>query len=52
MLLPKSLPAVRCNFVRAFSSTARVAQAVPTEKPVLMKEFKIYRWVRFEPLSL
>ncbi|KAF8323450.1 succinate dehydrogenase iron-sulfur subunit [Amanita rubescens] len=49
MLLPKSLPAVRCNFVRTFSSTSRAAQAVPTEKPVLMKEFKIYRWNPDDP---
>ena len=33
--------------VRAFTSSAARAQAVPTEKPVLNKEFKIYRWVRF-----
>jgi succinate dehydrogenase (ubiquinone) iron-sulfur subunit len=30
---------------RAFSSSARKFQAVPTQKPVLEKEFKIYRWV-------
>ena len=32
---------------RAFTSSARSWQAVPQQKPVLMKEFKIYRWVRF-----
>ncbi|KAF9552431.1 succinate dehydrogenase iron-sulfur subunit [Agrocybe pediades] len=34
---------------RAFSSTTRRWQAVPQEKPVLMKEFKIYRWNPDEP---
>ena len=33
--------------VRGFASSATRAQAVPLEKPVLVKEFKIYRWVRF-----
>ena len=33
--------------VRTFASSAVCAQAVPTQKPVLQKEFKIYRWVRF-----
>ena len=41
---------------RAFASSARSWQAVPQQKPVLMKEFKIYRWVRaifrFGPLRL
>ena len=32
--------------VRCFSASASRTQAVPVEKPVLMKEFKIYRWVR------
>jgi succinate dehydrogenase (ubiquinone) iron-sulfur subunit len=31
--------------VRTFVSSAARWQAVPTEKPVLQKEFKIYRWV-------
>ena len=31
---------------RAFSVSALRWQASPQEKPVLMKEFKIYRWVR------
>ena len=31
---------------RAFSVSARRWQAAPQEKPVLLKEFKIYRWVR------
>jgi hypothetical protein len=39
-------PAMRQSFRRSFVSSAARAQAVPTEKPVLMKEFKIYRWVR------
>ncbi|PPR04631.1 hypothetical protein CVT26_015010 [Gymnopilus dilepis] len=34
---------------RAFSSSLRRWQAVPAEKPVLMKEFKIYRWNPDEP---
>ena len=34
---------------RAFASSARSWQAVPHQKPVLMKEFKIYRWVRAIP---
>jgi hypothetical protein len=38
-------PAMRQSFRRSFASSAARAQAVPTEKPVLMKEFKIYRWV-------
>jgi succinate dehydrogenase (ubiquinone) iron-sulfur subunit len=32
-----------------FSSSLRHFQAVPTEKPSLMKEFKIYRWNPDEP---
>ena len=36
--------------VRGFASSATRAQAVPLEKPVLVKEFKIYRWVRVYPL--
>lgn len=31
------------HLTRSFATTARVAQAV--QKPVLEKEFKIYRWV-------
>src|SRR5580658_6548077 len=31
--------------VRTFASTTSRCQAVPTEKPVHLKEFKIYRWV-------
>lgn len=31
---------------RTFATSSVRAQAVPTEKPVLKKEFKIYRWVR------
>ena len=31
---------------RGFASSAARAQATPLQKPVLNKEFKIYRWVR------
>lgn len=31
--------------VRTFASSSARSQAVPTEKPVLSKQFKIYRWV-------
>lgn len=31
--------------VRGFASSAARAQAAPVQKPVLNKEFKIYRWV-------
>ncbi|KAF9531492.1 succinate dehydrogenase iron-sulfur subunit [Crepidotus variabilis] len=34
---------------RAFSTSQRYRQATPQEKPVLMKEFKIYRWNPDEP---
>ncbi|OBZ78259.1 Succinate dehydrogenase [ubiquinone] iron-sulfur subunit, mitochondrial [Grifola frondosa] len=37
------------NTVRTFASSAARAQAVPTQKPVLNKEFKIYRWNPDEP---
>ena len=30
---------------RGFASSAARAQATPLQKPVLNKEFKIYRWV-------
>jgi hypothetical protein len=36
---------LRSASVRTFVSSAARWQAVPTEKPVLQKEFKIYRWV-------
>jgi hypothetical protein len=36
----------RANISRSFATSARLAQATPVEKPVLEKEFKIYRWVR------
>ncbi|KAF8623245.1 hypothetical protein AX17_007491 [Amanita inopinata Kibby_2008] len=42
-------PCLRRQAVRSFASTVRTAQAVPTEKPVLMKEFKVYRWNPDEP---
>jgi hypothetical protein len=35
----------RTPAARTFASSAARFQAVPTEKPVLLKEFKIYRWV-------
>ncbi|KAL4063589.1 alpha-helical ferredoxin [Scleroderma yunnanense] len=35
--------------VRSFTLSASRLQAVPTEKPVLNKEFKIYRWNPDEP---
>ena len=31
--------------IRGFASSAARAQATPLQKPVLNKEFKIYRWV-------
>jgi hypothetical protein len=34
------------HLTRSFATTARAAQATPVQKPVLEKEFKIYRWVR------
>jgi hypothetical protein len=41
-------PVFRQNLRRGFATTAARGQAVPTEKPVVMKEFKIYRWVSFD----
>ncbi|THG95198.1 hypothetical protein EW026_g6420 [Hermanssonia centrifuga] len=41
--------ALRSNAVRTFASSSSRLQAVPTEKPVLQKEFKIYRWNPDEP---
>jgi len=35
--------------LRTFATSAARSQAVPTEKPTLMKEFKIYRWNPDEP---
>jgi hypothetical protein len=53
LLLPITAPAIiRPTAVRAFASTARAAQAVPAEKPILTKEFKIYRWVCVSLLSV
>ena len=37
---------------RTFTSSVSRAQAVPVEKTVLNKEFKIYRWVRAEAGSI
>ena len=37
---------LRSASVRTFVSSASRWQAVPTQKPALQKEFKIYRWVR------
>ncbi|KAG5644429.1 succinate dehydrogenase complex, subunit B [Asterophora parasitica] len=45
---PRLVTAARLS-QRALSTTAARAQAVPTEKPVLLKEFKIYRWNPDEP---
>jgi hypothetical protein len=39
-------PLLRSASVRTFVSSASRWQAVPTQKPALQKEFKIYRWVR------
>ena len=36
---------------RSFASSAARFQAVPTQKPVLKKQFKIYRWVCLKCLS-
>ncbi|EIN05619.1 iron-sulphar subunit protein of succinate dehydrogenase [Punctularia strigosozonata HHB-11173 SS5] len=40
---------IRPTGARAFASSATRRQAVPTEKPVLKKQFKIYRWDPEEP---
>jgi len=34
--------------IRSFASSAARSQATPLEKPVLNKEFKIYRWVSID----
>lgn len=39
-------PSALKSSARTFATSSVRAQAVPTEKPVLKKEFKIYRWVR------
>lgn len=44
-LRPAFSVAAAARPARAFASSATRAQAVPTEKPVLEKTFKIYRWV-------
>ncbi|KAF8868889.1 2Fe-2S iron-sulfur cluster binding domain-containing protein [Infundibulicybe gibba] len=36
---------------RLFSSSSAASQAVPTQKPVVNKEFKIYRWNPDEPAA-
>ena len=45
----QSLVAARSSVLkhsaRGFASSAARAQAAPLQKPVLNKEFKIYRWV-------
>jgi hypothetical protein len=46
LLLPIAAPAI----IRP--TTARAVQAVPAEKPVLTKEFKIYHWVCVSLLSV
>lgn len=40
---PRTIPTL--SLARAFSSSTARAQAEPVDKPVLNKEFKIYRWV-------
>ena len=44
VFVASSAHALRCS-LRSFTLSASRFQAVPTEKPVLNKEFKIYRWV-------
>lgn len=44
---PRTIPTF--SAARAFSSSTARAQAEPIEKPVLNKEFKIYRWNPDEP---
>ncbi|KAK2467189.1 hypothetical protein APHAL10511_000738 [Amanita phalloides] len=51
MLLASVAPALRRHALRTFASTASAGQAVPAEKPVLLKEFKIYRWNPDEPAN-
>ncbi|EKM53327.1 uncharacterized protein PHACADRAFT_259610 [Phanerochaete carnosa HHB-10118-sp] len=41
--------AARVPVVRTFASSAARFQATPAEKPVLQKEFKIYRWNPDQP---
>jgi len=36
----------RTALYRGFSTSTRAGQATPLQKPVIEKEFKIYRWVR------
>jgi len=36
----------RIVFSRGFATSTRAGQATPLQKPVIEKEFKIYRWVR------
>lgn len=53
----QSLPIIRAKAfrsasLRSFTSSVSRAQAVPLEKPVLNKEFKIYRWVCIDIPSL
>jgi len=36
----------RTALSRGFATSARAGQAAPLQKPVIEKEFKIYRWVR------
>lgn len=44
-----AVPRLNVSAARALSTTAARLQAVPTQKPVLLKEFKIYRWNPDEP---
>jgi len=36
----------RTALSRGFATSTRAGQAAPLQKPVIEKEFKIYRWVR------
>ncbi|EPS94983.1 hypothetical protein FOMPIDRAFT_1133380 [Fomitopsis schrenkii] len=44
-------PSALKSSARTFATSSVRAQAVPTEKPVLKKEFKIYRWNPDEPAA-
>jgi hypothetical protein len=43
-----SLPRLARPAARTFSSSAARRLAVAAETPTLIKDFKIYRWVRLE----
>ena len=52
-LMLKTVPSTfaKKTAARSFASSAARFQAVPTQKPVLKKQFKIYRWVCLKCLS-